>query len=786
MTNRTCFTLAVFIAFMSLQLTNLAKASDDLSKEGLIRQSAHRYLMGAYLKGRKATFHGEGAGRILDEVLVESNEINVKHGDEITLPKGTQLVAGMFRYLAFRGRNLDKIEGIQVLPFAEDSHPHKSKQEADFYRVQMPSMPLPVANLPDMIIRFELPPDETITISQTILNSHGRLSTTFDDIPYRNLGSEFPRDNVSVHVDLKNELSIDGIVDLQRHKWFRYYATPGGVHHSFERWANERNFLPGRQIFKLHPALVRGYSKNQAKLREIQGQPGKPDLTFFDGYDSSGAVTRAIEPFKNIDYAMCFDEWPQFMSRQPNGRGTPLVENFSDAAQLVAAYVADQIRDGGQTATWWEVKNESTIKAEWDYHWENDQSWDLLADFHNQVAEAIHKVNPDVKVGGPASAWMQVQVKDFELYRNQANFIKNTKGQLDFYSHHYYENIGSLGAFERRGANYTNYLLGRFEAITDMLRAQMHNVESVRPMLITECGSLQPGRSQSDNWLRLRSWSAYLTKFMQRPDQFDLTVPFVFLQIPWAPTSGDAAFTPKKDKSPNGSIDDFDATPIANFFELWKDFDGRRLPVKHSRQWLDAVAVYDGNQISIALCNMGGRRLAVDLSSIAKQTEVELVTQTRLYYHDGEVQFENKKSQPDLTKLPVNVEETAIVTVKCKEAIKPIAARTLKRHYALETAVKLDKSPTHFKIQIDENDIDSDAFLIIGLQSDTGTQDPLKIEFNGQPMNLTKEWTAEFKHLFAPCELTIPNDQLKPLNEIVVLPQAGLTVTSVQIQTLSK
>ena len=43
---------------------------------------------------------------------------------------------------------------------------------------------------------------------------------------------------------------------------------------------------------------------------------------------------------------------------------TTLVEHFDDAATLAAAYVADQINDGGRTATYWEVKNESTIKSE--------------------------------------------------------------------------------------------------------------------------------------------------------------------------------------------------------------------------------------------------------------------------------------------------------------------------------------------------------------------------------------------------------------------------------------
>ena len=67
------------------------------------------------------------------------------------------------------------------------------------------------------------------------------------------------------------------------------------------------------------------------------------------------------------------------------------------------------------------------------------------------------------------------------------------------------------------------------------------------------------------------------------------------------------------------TIDDFHATPIASFFELWRDFDGHRLPVTYDRDWLDVVAVHSNNKISLAVTNMGGRQLLVDLSSILEQ-----------------------------------------------------------------------------------------------------------------------------------------------------------------------
>ena len=73
----------------------------------------------------------------------------------------------------------------------------------------------------------------------------------------------------------------------------------------------------------------------------------------------------------------------------------------------------------------------------------------VLEKFHNRVAKAIHSRSPKTMVGGPSSAWMQVQVSDFGLYRNQVRFMDLTRDRLDFYSHHFYEDFGSLGAVKQ-------------------------------------------------------------------------------------------------------------------------------------------------------------------------------------------------------------------------------------------------------------------------------------------------------------------------------------------------
>lgn len=765
-------------------LANQASAQ-ALSEEGQEQQAIHDYLFDTFIDGRETKYVGAGRDYGLKEVtvLVESREIS--HGDELDLPAGTERVAGLFRHFAFHGQDLHLVKEVRVFPFSPDKSPPRSQQVEDFYRVQMPSIPLSDQSPERMRIRFLMKdPESKCTIDDLVFIAQKQIPPEFDTIPYRDLGSEFPRDRVVINIDTEHELSIGGTSDLQRNRWFRMHETPGVVDQSFERWALERNFLPGRGAFKFNPAITRTWGRWQP-LNERVDKPGAADLSFFDQYDAGVRHRNTIPEFQRIPFAYCFNDWPDFMSVPLVGRGTPQVEHFDDAAELAAAYVEDQIRDGGFTSEWWEVKNESSVQSEWAHHWKESQGidgWGLLADFHNRVADAVHQRSPDTKVGGPSSAYMQLQVKDFALYRNQARFIEETRGRIDFFSHHFYENALMLGAHERRGLGYSNYLLGRYEAILDMLRAHMHKVDNVLPILITECGSLQNGRQPSDNWLRLMAWNAYLTKSMQRPDQIELFVPFIFLHMSWNPFSGDAAFTPKLDLDRHRTIEDFEPTTIANYFELWRDFDGRRLPVEFDRDWLDVIAVHDGERVSLAVTNMGGRQIAIDLSGVAEELSAVKTTQTRLNYHQGKVVFE-PEHDANVEAVPVDVNETTIIRLHLGKPLAPQSSVDHRRSYANTTAVKSDGNPLPFEVIVPDAKSVRSAKLVVGVHRRGGVTEPVNVVLNGESVAVDAGDANEFTEYFAPLDASVPVSLVQDKNKLVIETQAGTTITSVQLVT---
>ncbi len=759
--------------------------AQTLSREGQDQKTIHDYLFDTFIEGRETVYTGTGGERGLKEVTVFEETKEIGHGDELLLPAGAERIAVLFRHFAFHGNDLDRINEVRVIPFSPDKAPPRSAQVKEFYRVQMPSLPLDDEPFDRMKIRFLMKDKDAVCrIDDLVFIAQKAIPPQFDTIPYRDLGSEFPRERVEIQIDTDHELSIGGTTKLQRERWFRMHETPGVVDESFEKWAAKHNFLPGRGIFKFNPGITHAWG-DWEPLQQRQDKPGAADLSFFDQYDAGARHRKAIALFQEKPFAYCFNDWPDFMSVPLVGRGTPRVERFDDAAELAAAYVEDQIKDGGFTAEWWEVKNESSVQSEWAHHWKENEGidgWGLLADFHNRMADAVHARAPDVKVGGPSSAYMQLQVKDFGLFRNQARFIEETRGHINFFSHHFYENALMLGAHERRGLGYSNYLLGRYEAILDMLRAHMHKVDNVLPILITECGSLQNGRKPSDNWLRLLAWNAYLTKSMQRPDQIDLFVPFIFLHMPWNPNNGDAAFTPKTDRERHSTIDDFEPTTVAHFFELWRDFDGRRLPLEFDRDWLDVVAVHEGKRISIAVTNMGGRQIAIDLSSTAKKIGATGATQTRLNYHQGEVVFAQEHAV-DAADIPVDVNETTVIRLALDKPLSPSKSLQLDRWYATDTALKSDGNPLSFEVAVASPEAIESARLVVGIHRNGGVTQPPVISFNGKPVALDTGDAHEFKEFFAPLDADVPAKLLGKRNTVLITAQEGTTITSVQLVT---
>ena len=87
-----------------------------------------------------------------------------------------------------------------------------------------------MSRLNAMKIRFLMKEKDAVCrIDDLVFIAQKAIPPEFDSIPYRDLGSEFPRERVEIRIDTDHELSIGGTTELQRDRWFRMHETPGTV-----------------------------------------------------------------------------------------------------------------------------------------------------------------------------------------------------------------------------------------------------------------------------------------------------------------------------------------------------------------------------------------------------------------------------------------------------------------------------------------------------------------------------------------------------------------------------
>ena len=475
-------------------------------------------------------------------------------------------------------------------------------------------------------------------IDRILLRNGGGVSAFFDDGPWSTLGKDRPVEPVEILVDATNRRAIGGSVRLEREKFWRVAshnnAHPGGL--LAAEYCAERGFFPGRGIWKLDGLTHWGYGGRV--LKENPKKRGVPVYSDFDGLelDVETKETREDAFPRDFKHANCFDNWPPFMAlqntRAKNHRGTPA--DFQEAAKLASAAIGWQKAVDGRNDFWWEVKNESTITEEWVLHGEEGvDSWGKLAEFHNIMADAIRSAHPDVLVGGPASAWMALHHADFDLARKQLRFMDETRGHLDFYSHHFYEGkelVLSAGDSYPQG-----YLMGRLEGCLDLLSSHMVITDNVRPFLISETGTLSDRTTELGIWLNTKNMSSYLMRYIKYPDRIDL-VNLWLVPYAWWDKNGHELFNP--DESGKLVVDE----RVGYLLELWRDFRGDRLPYRIQSQATDVHVhtVVDGKTIWVAINNLNAHRIAADISLLAGDATVQRVEQLRLYFDRAKIKFE--------------------------------------------------------------------------------------------------------------------------------------------------
>jgi hypothetical protein len=141
-------------------------------------------------------------------------------------------------------------------------------------------------------------------------------------------------------------------------------------------------------------------------------------------------------------------------------------------------------------------------------------------------------------------------------------------------------------------------------------------------------------------------------------------------------------------------------------------------------------------------------------------------------------------SHSDATAIPVDVEETTIVTIELTTPLDITGVIERKSWYAAGTAIKSDlASDRGYRINVDNPKSVQTATLRVGVQRDGGLGGPLSGTFNGNPFKIDAGWADEINKLFTTIEVKLPLDFVAKDNSLKIDDRDGMTITSVHIVT---
>ncbi|WP_041744753.1 hypothetical protein [Coraliomargarita akajimensis] len=701
-------------------------------------------------------------------------DVTVKDG-KVDLPPDVVRVWPLFESLALEGDNLRSGSYKLVSPIGTGHyHVHGNDTWVTGHATR-----LDVIDGDDYSDHYLTVPSGA-KVERMILSSKLGVSQRFDASIWSTLGSDKPIEPVTVQLDATALRGIGGETNLLRERFWRF----AGSIHASSRNASviqlpiDNGFVPGRGIFKLDGLLTWGFQGR--KLQEDPNNPGKPDYSIFENvtYEASEVEARK-QLYGEPTWCNCFDNWPYFMAHQgtkvPNDRGTPI--NYEDAAELSSRYIQAEKDRLGKTANWWEVKNEGTVSSEWVLHSEPGyDGWAELAKFHIAMAERIRADHPEVKVGGPASAWMALDHADFRVGQEQLDFMDDTKGKLDFYSHHFYENTDLV--LNGGEAHSGGYLTGRLEGVIDLLWNHGYLTDNIKPWLITEYGTLGGGGSDPIQWVEIKNYNSYLVRYMNQQDKIHLTNAFILPLVHWEKGTDQGLYIYNED----GEI--VLNNKLYYYFEFWKDYKGKLLPVRVSEPDHTAVhthAVLSGDTIRIAVNNMNAHRIHVNLQAALGSLRAKSITQHRLYLQNAAIVRESIELD-SLTQIPLSVEETSIIEIKLN-GVPRIAQYRDERTLYGDSILEPTGGSAKFKVEVPQGKI-LRARLRVAAARVNGFEGAMTVMVNGTKLEEKIELTPEAKsgRYWGWANFDVPANLLKPETSISVrINQEGGYITSVAL-----
>lgn len=424
---------------------------------------------------------------------------------------------------------------------------------------------------------------------------------------------------VQVSVDAGSRRFIGGVSTLDRKKYFNMHGGPQDSAFT----ADDIALISGQYRANVGRGFV-----FSARMAECEEDPDRPGYVL-----KSSLLSRCAKyppalngwPAESVDFVHS-SKTAQLYSNGCGGSTKGFVPGSPNAtADFFSAFYDACMFPTSAGRYLVEVANECNVKTS-----KCNTTWDNMVDQHIAVADRLARdfppPAPTPVVCGPTAAFPMYQLNNFSLWGAvMAPFIaKAAKSSVACLSVHYYDTYNNTAAIDadphaapesmRTGAN--------VEALMDLQESASAALRGGKPypMLISEYGTGFKNKptvySPSHEWWIIRGVNGKLLSFMERPDRFLKSIPFIVSKATWYSEGNYSYPYPfvlwRRD--PPGP---YEQTYLHLFYRFWANVEGDRVVTGSSDADVQ-VRAFDNKTHLFVVVNNLGQDSAVDVSAAWK------------------------------------------------------------------------------------------------------------------------------------------------------------------------
>jgi len=488
-----------------------------------------------------------------------------------------------------------------------------------------------------------------------------------------------------------------------------------------------------------------------------------------------------------------------------------------EAGRWAAQYYMNKVSNGS-VAEYFEPMNEPFVHA-WEYIPEGSGVTqttikEQMSEVFSEVGKAIHATPElkNMKIIGYSSAWPEIEKSDFGHWDDNQKLFMDIAGEnMDGFATHLYDGTNVTGSpVQRSGSN--------SEAVLDLIETYSWiKWGTVKPHALSEYGGIFKGTDEGGiypaGWddgkavQSVRSNNHLLFNFLNRENDLLISVPFNTDKSEWHYNNngytpyGAVTLRPTDEYmgKPITNATEWMYTPKITFYDLWKDFEGKRALVKTMNPDIQTHALVDGNRFQLALNNLGdeeeniyldnfdGFNIAGGLSQVVKKS-------LKIYWIEkaGDPIKPHEYSETTLSENPTNVillpGETVILEYYFNNTLEQDNHIRTSKYYCENHIVQIDgeKSFTFNNVETNLNGGYAYIRMSIGRTHDKSKKP--SVTLNGSNVTVPDNWAGYDQEaretFFGMIEIPVPIDLIAEGENVVTInfSDNGGQISSVVLQ----